>query len=274
MTIVIVPHPPISSYGPGLQITLSTSVSPVPAGFVWQLQFHPVANSSSLGWKENFPALQSSQIVTLGTTDQMQGHGTLDVQFKSDDSVNLVAFIGPIPGATVDTGTFTAPWNNQEGVGYQIALKPQATTGQGGFTETDRQTLNETANSSVLDQLVDSLTLQEVTSGPAGGRIDFNLAGVFWGVIVRISTLPDDLVPRTPDEDYFSPSLAVVRIYRGNDLWLRVPVHTTTRIIPLHGEAVAAAVVLAVTNTWMLNMHLQVNFLPGVLGQVFLMNFP
>jgi len=82
------------------------------------------------------------------------------------------------------------------------------------------------------------------------------------------------LSPITPDGDYWVKTLAVVRIFRGSDLWMRVPIHTSDKIVPLTGEGFAAAVVEVLTNLWLLNMSVQVSFLEGVLGEVFLMHFP
>jgi hypothetical protein len=94
------------------------------------------------------------------------------------------------------------------------------------------------------------------------------------GVIVRIATVPPEFHVNTADGDYWTKGLAVVRIYRGTDLWKRVPVHTSSKLITFVDEGLVAAVTSVLPLQWLLQISVQVSFTEGVTGQVFLMNAP
>jgi hypothetical protein len=163
------------------------------------------------------------------------------------------------------------PWDAKSGL--VNLLQTQPSTG-GGLTDAQAQQLQAIDTSTARNQLLDNVTLTEVTTGPQGGFVGLNLVDTVFGIIVRISTVPGDIQPSTPDGDYWLTDLAVVRIYRGSDLWIRRPIHTSSCIVELANEGVVSAVTAFTAFQWMLNMTLQVHFRVGVTGQVFLMRFP
>jgi hypothetical protein len=123
----------------------------------------------------------------------------------------------------------------------------------GGFTDQDRILLQTTeSRSTLLGELgtlvvqtasgpvtttlselfsrkaLDTLTLEELTSGPTTDPVRASIGLWFYGVIVRVTEIPEDMVPKTPDEQWYFPDLAVLRIFRGVDLEFRRGIHTPT----------------------------------------------
>lgn len=147
----------------------------------------------------------------------------------------------------------TVQWNPTFGLGNQAYLIAQSGTASGGFTQGDRdlltaterrsQTIGEPADltirtasgpiSSTLAQIfsrqaLDTLTLAEITTGPTPDPVRALISEWWWGIIIRVTTIPEDMVPRTPDEQWYFPDLAVLRIFRGTDLEYRRGIHTPT----------------------------------------------
>jgi hypothetical protein len=173
----------------------------------------------------------------------------------------------------IDNGQATIPWSTTAGIGRQQFLQPTDTGG--GLTPQESQQLQQTHDSTWPQFVVDSLTLAPVTSGPTGNPVAANLTSPVFGVIVRLANVPADLKAQTPDGDYWIPTLAVVRIYRGSDMWLRIPIHTSSKLINLWVEGLALGLADAVLNAgWLLNLTLQCWFREGVTGEVFLMRVP
>jgi len=180
-------------------------------------------------------------------------------------TVNLVE-----PGELlIDSGTATGNWAGSS----TIQLQPQGST-TGGLTEEQSLQLSQTHLATYTSTELDSLLTTELTAGPSEGPVNAQLPLWCFGVIVRIATVPEQLLPGTPDGDYWGTTLAVVRVYRAADLWLRVPVHTSSRLVSFYGDVLVAAFTQLTPAQWILNMSLQVTFLPGVTGQVFLMRTP
>jgi len=191
----------------------------------------------------------------------------------NDTQVQLQVGLFQNANTEIEVGVMPVGWDPISGVANVVTGRSTGTGG--GLTPEQDQALTDIALNTVADQLVDSLTLTEHSPGfPVGGEVGGALGVPAFGIIVRIANVPPELVPNTPDGDYWVPSLAVVRVFRGSDLWMRVPIHTSNKIIPLLNEGIAAAVAKALTNTWMLNMTFQVTFREGVTGRVFTMNFP
>lgn len=209
----------------------------------------------------------------------MTGQGTIDVQSLSggmaysDDVVSLQASV-TLGTTTTAQGGAQATWNSQEGLGFSTAIAIRNQPQAGGFTDADRQLLTTIGDSTVLDHVLDTLTLIGLTPGPVGGFVGAQLPNAVWGILIRLANVPENIHPQTPDDNYWVPTLATVRIFRGSDLWLRIPIHTSSKIINLANEGVDVAVTNLTATTWLLNMSLQVNFLVGVTGEVFLMKLP
>lgn len=173
-------------------------------------------------------------------------------------------------GPAQDTGSQQLSWSNTAGLPYLLQGQ-----GQSGLTPTEATQLEQTQQATWPEHLVDQLLVTDLGQGSSTQPIAANLTSPVFGVIVRITGLPPELLPQTPDQDYWVPSLAVVRIYRGSDVWLRVPIHTSSKLINLWVEGLALGLADAVLSAgWLLNLTLQVTFLPGVTGEVLLMRVP
>lgn len=176
------------------------------------------------------------------------------------------------PGTTVpiDSGAFTYTWQPSSNVALVI---PAGQSTGGGLTAEQALQLQQVHTSTAITKLLDALTLVDITA-PDGGFTSAQLTLPIFGVIVRITQLPPGAAPSTPDGDYFFPSLAVVRVFRSSDLWLRVPIHTSSKLISLWGEALLMGLAGLVGDSWLADLSIQVTFREGVTGQVFLMRTP
>lgn len=117
---------------------------------------------------------------------------------------------------------------------------------------------------------IDFLTL---TDGPSEvcDHTDWNIGGAsFFGVILRITNIPDYWVFTTPDSNWSVKDLAVITIRRGSDDLLRMGVHTPgAEISPL--PSITYPPTLGIINTpWVPpDYHVIVDFAPGVCGSLF-----
>jgi len=135
--------------------------------------------------------------------------------------------------------------------------------------------LQQASQATWPEHLVDSLALADLGLGDGDSPIGADLTTPVFGVIVRILSFPEELLPQTPDQDYWVKTLAVVRVFRGSDIWLRVPIHTSSKLINLWVEGIALGLADAVLSAgWLLDLSIQVDFLEGVTGQVLLMRLP
>lgn len=273
MPITITPQNPAGLVGPGLALRLESSLpSPFPPSAVWTMTFH--STSDQFLFYEGV-LHQTSGIVfnTPGITVDWQP--PLELQqdvLKEGDQVTVNANVQLQGGGPADdTGQVIAPWSSQSGVPALIAFHAQTSA---GLTPEQAQQLDQTHQSTFPEILVDSLTLVPLASVPSAGPINSPLPNPCFGVIVRIANVPEDLVPNTPDGDYWLPSLAVVRIFRGSDLWKRVPVHTSSKLVELLDESIVAGLTAVTATQWLLNLSVQVTFRAGVTGTVFLMLLP
>jgi len=178
-------------------------------------------------------------------------------------------------GATViDSGTASFQWDATSGLSKML-LNPTTSGGGGGLTPAQDQALQEIHQGTALDQLLDALTL-ELISPAGGGPGPFNrtLLTPTAGVLVRMTAIAAGLVPDTPDGDYWLPSLAVIRLFRGADLWHRVPVHTSSKLYYWLDENVTAFATNLLVSQWLLNMSVQVTIREGCQAEVFLLHYP
>lgn len=158
-------------------------------------------------------------------------------------------------GIVTASASTAITWDGQSGLGLQ-AFQQRTAAASGGFTETDRalltavdgrtQLIGEPGSLQIQNSLgtvattlseifsrstLDRLTLQELTSGETCDpvRVDISFSW-FHAIIVRVTTIAEDLVPKTPDHEWYFPDLAVLRIFRGADLEFRRGIHTPTFI--------------------------------------------
>lgn len=260
----------VAPYG-GFQAQ-SDFIGPLPTGTVWRFLVSPDPEPAHFTSTLEMQLLATAS--SIGTTFQPLGTDSRNTwrsqEIVADGTTMHVTAQLVQPGEVViDSGATTGPW--QSTAAFQLA---PTTTVTGGFTETDREVVNLTAQGTVPNQLLDALTLVELTSGPSAGPVSSALPSFAFGVIIRLATVPESIHPQTPDGDYWVPTLAVMRLFRGSDLWMRVPVHTSSKIIPFFGDVFLVAVTALTPTQWLLDMSVQVTFLPGVTGEVFLMRFP
>lgn len=230
---------------------------------------------------------EGSEVIGFGVIQNVQGNGQFNLYAQTSTSSWSAGQFATAEGATVflqmqlhepgvstpiDSGTVQLVWAPDS----NVSLLPQTTGGtSSGLTPVQAQQVEETHESVFPEFLIDQLTLQPLASVPTSGPVNAFLTSPIFGVIVRIANVPENLVPNTPDGDYWVPSLAVVRIFRGSDLWLRVPVHTSSKLINLWLEGLSLGLAdIVLSAGWLLNLSIQVTFREGVTGTVFLMRVP
>jgi len=223
-------------------------------------------------WIKQTGQVPQAQLTIGSSTDTATDHFG---SYTLADGVNAtVKVILSDNSGVLDQTVVQLPWHATTGLGSQAqALAVEHGSG-GGLTTDQAQQLAEIHQSTFPSQLIDNITLFPLTNGPEAGPINSFLSDVCFGCIVRLASIPTPPEPQTPDGDYWLKTLAVVRVFRGSDLWLRVPVHTSNRMIPFQVNWLVASVDILTANNWLLNMSIQVTFLPGVTGEVFLMRFP
>jgi len=119
---------------------------------------------------------------------------------------------------------------------------------------------------------LDALFLHEITDGPTSDQVIASDIGVWYAIIVRLTTIPANLVPITPDEAYYIEDLAVLTVYRGSDVWIRAPIHQATRLVengPLFIAPFFAGWLLSIPPG---GINLQVDWKFGAAGQVYVLN--
>lgn len=270
MPIVIDPTPG-NVIAPSQVLTVrSDVVGPIPPGSNIQIDLFPVGSENPCaGWA--IPIFQGIQDVKLSfdhhnrqamrSAPPLNGAVTMKLTIESTAGI-------------FDQGTVTGLTYNPVGLISEFMREVGTTTQGQGLTALQAQQLAETHQSTFPVISVDSLTLQALTQGPAGGVVAAQLGAWIYGVIVRIATVPPEFNVNTADGDYWVKSLAVVRIYRGSDVWKRVPVHTSSKLISFVEEGIVSAVAAVLPIQWLLQISVQVSFAPGVTGEVFLMTTP
>lgn len=272
MPITINPQNPGGLVGPGLSIRLQTDfIGPLPSTNVWSMNIGLPGDESG-GYTSQLNSNSNPVFITPFVT-ALRNQSKADNVFPEGSSVSIVAVIQPAgAGPEEDQGQADAHWSNTAG---QTNLLEHLSTTTGGLTPEQQVQLTETHDSTLPSILIDQLTLVALTAGvPSAGPVNAQLPNPCFGVIVRIGNVPEDLVPNTPDGDYWFPSLAVVRIFRGADLWKRVPVHTSSKLVELLDESIVAGLTAITATQWLLNLSIQVTFRSGVTGEVFLMLLP
>lgn len=176
-------------------------------------------------------------------------------------------------GQLVDSGSAQFVWAPSSG--QAIVTQDHVGSSSGGLDAIQAQELDEAHAATWPEHLVDQLLTPSLGFGSAASPIAANLTSPVFGVIVRITAFPPELVPQTPDGLYFVKTLASVLIFRGSDIWLRVPIHTPSKLINLWVEGLALGLADAVLSAgWLLNLSIQVFFATGVEGEVLLMRVP
>jgi hypothetical protein len=270
MPITII-NPGFGALTPGAQISGSTNlIGPIPLEWTWKFSlvdqtteevqlFQQISTQGSRNFAFQWlnPAVGIVQANSPRYMDGAQARllvELIDTNFVVQESASVAVH-----------------YDSTTGLPTILQLQEQ---GQGGLTQEQAEQLAATTEASALEELTDALTLTELTSGPSSGPIVAPLPTVTFGIIVRLVEIPAGLEPQTPDQQYWVKTLATVRVFRGNDLWMRVPVHTPTKIIPFEKEGLTIWVANLTLTQWLLNIRVLVDFLPGVTGRVYQMHFP
>lgn len=257
---------------PGVQINAFTDiVGPLPVTDEWWISVtDPVTEAVQL--QQRFPTFGQknlAEVLFLVGTEMIQSNSPT---LTNGANARLLVELRHQDLTVVESASVAVKWDAAVSIPLQLQALPQATGG--GLTSEQAEQLANVDLSSSLAALTDALLLTELTTGPTGDPLVVPLVNAIFGVIVRLSTIPEGLVPQTPDQQYWTKTLAVVRVFRGNDLWIRAPIHTPTKIVAFEREGLTIWVPNLTLTTWLLNMRLLVDWLPGVTGRVYQMHFP
>lgn len=268
---IVIDPVPGNVIAPGQTITVrSDVVGPLPPGGQIQIDFFPVGSEQPCGgWAIPITA----PIAQVRLDQEHNNRQTLFASPPLNGQVTAKLHISSSAG-DFDDGTVTGLVYNPVGLLPELLREQGAASTGGALTSEQALQLEQTHAQTFLSTLLDALTLSEISSGPQGGVVSANLAFWIFGVIVRIAEVPPEFRVNTADGLYWTKSLAVVRIYRGSDLWKRVPVHTESKIISFVEEGLVVAISSLTMTQWITQISVQVSFAPGVTGQVFLMRAP
>jgi hypothetical protein len=296
MPVTITPNSPAGIVGPGIQVVVQSDfVGPLPSTAFWQILFYP----------------HSGEQLVYSMTIQLNENPTWGTPFVAETSRILYDYRGPVAdGASVDVqaklfqdnftqlddGQITTTWSATAGLATVVTNN----TSGGGLTSEQATQLSETDTnvSAILAQTqisvttaegtslvnlrdflakhtLDALTLLEITSGCTGDPVTADIGPTwYFGIIVRICTLPDWLTPTTPDANWYFPDLAVLTIFRGADNEKRIPIHTTSHLespLPGFGSTVISDFLLNLVPP---QTSFEVDWMAGVTGQVYVMKLP
>jgi hypothetical protein len=208
--------------------------------------------------------------VNAAATYVQQG---IQVPTGATTRVQMLLWDGQVGTSNVlDSGQLDAKADWTTGLSPQ--LSKTVTTG-GGLTAEQAQALDRVDQSVGIANPVGSLATPSLGVAPPGGFIGAQLPTPVFAIIVRITEVPLWLEPQTPDGDYWVKTLATVRVLRGSDLWLRVPIHTSSKFVFLWGEGLGLGLqAFGPLVGWLLDMSVQVQFGDGVAGEVLYMRVP
>jgi len=258
LPITITLPAPASDFGPGSYIKASTThVFGDPGSAEWEIAIRRNNELVVEVFAIKGP-IESFDWVWLGELRGTYVRDTTQRDFLLADPINLTLEVSD-GGVVVESANVDLKWNGEAFLGqqaYQLAQQAQ-TPVQGGFTAQDRVLLTDAERrSQVLGEptalivegssgplqvtlgdifsrkTLDQLTLQELTNGETCDpvRVQLGLLNWFHAIIVRVTTIAPDLVPKTPDHEWYFPDLAVLRVFRGADLEYRRGIHTPTFI--------------------------------------------
>lgn len=257
MPISITLPPPGTFVGPGYVIQLSSDfIGPLPLGtqFEVRISTHPEGQPNVI-W-QFIPTQQPTIAIFVAdrfTTSSQNGAETV----PAGSSVHVIAELKTDAQVVLDSGRVDATYDPSTML-WQHINENTAAQGGGGLTTTEKQQLQDTERRTrtigeptdlVIDtasgpQLVtlaqmlarsalDRLTMVELTDGETCEpfRASWTLPTWYTALVVRVTRIAPDLVPRTPDEQWYFPDLAVLRVFRGVDLEYRRGIHTPTFIV-------------------------------------------
>ncbi len=288
-----------NSYGPGLFTLVTTDlVGPLPTDLSWHVTVTAIPSEDVL-LQQVLTAGDRGASDMIGWQRPAGEIGLIEHTAPSGTAIAVQVVAHSTEFGTIDTGEATRFVWEPTAAAWALTSKVLETSAGGGLTaeqaaqlaDTERrtQTLGEpvdlvlsTASGIVTStlaqifsrQTLDQLTLSEVTSGPTCEPVRALVSSWATAAIVRVTTIGEDLTPRTPDADWYFPDLAVLRIFRGGDLQYRRGIHTPTFMVDQPWQW-----------SWQFLNQLQVlgnppditiavDWRPGCCGQVFLMSLP
>jgi hypothetical protein len=275
MPITVSPQTGTVIWTPEIQVNWSSDfVGPFPTGSFIQFELQNVGGETTTwrGTKIN-PNHQGSFTLLHPGFDQLDTNAITGQAVDAGTQMHIVTTLFDNNTNVIDSGVSDPlPWQPTANLPQQIFAQP-APTG-GGLTPVQAQQLADVHAAAVPTQLLDALTLDNLTPTGPTDFVGADLPSAVFAVIIRLATIPAELLPTTPDGDYWVKTLAVVRIFRAQDLWQRVPIHTSSHIVGLPNPFLALGLTALFGTAWPLQLSLQVTFLEGVTGEVFLMRVP
>lgn len=258
-------------FGPGAQVSAHTDIiDPIGIDWIWRIRLQTQSEQTQF---ENRVPTTGGRSLTLVWGDPTSNLIIPNVQqvLKDGDQARVLVELLDAGFNVKESASVGVTYDTTVGLPVLEQLQGQT---QGGLTAEQAEQLAGTAEATALSALTDALTLTELTNGPTSSPLVVPLNTVTFGVIVRLTSIPVGLEPQTPDGQYWVKTLAVVRVFRGNDLWIRAPIHTPTKIVAFEREGLTVWVANLTLTEWLLNIRVLVDWLPGVTGQVFQMHFP
>lgn len=288
-----------------MSVGLSSSfIGPIATGSHFALLLHE-PTTSEINLVSHFVTTDSPVLAGVHFGIPIQGENTSLIArsfapptITDGTTIRLEAQLQDPSSTVLDSGTLDMPWSNtaglseilqfvytRQGGGLTTAQASQLTTidtntstliGQTQVPVTDATgtTTQMSIGAFLGTKSLSDLTVTEITSGPTGSTVTRNLTAFVFGIIIRIANVPSNLTPITPDDDWYVPDLAVVRIRHGTDLFLRRAIHSSSAIIQWDRGIYQIAFQAVEVAVWPTSMTLEVNWRTGVTGQVFLMLSP
>jgi hypothetical protein len=274
MPITITPAPPDNLVGSGVTIQYQSSfIGPLPTGSVWQTSVWTTGTIEHLIVQQNDRALSATHSFVLNVPQAGSTFGGGIGALLEGENVTVRVDLVDNNNNVLDSGASSgARWTNTFGLTEQIGLLRQQ--GSGGLTPTEAQQLQDTTDSSFLVKAFNFVVEEPLVSFPVPGPINAVLDTPVYGVLIRLATIPPELVPTGPDDEYWVKTLATVRVFRGSDMWIRAPIHTPSKIVSFWGEHLLIGLAAIWVQQWLQQMTLQVFFLPGVTGTATLLHLP
>lgn len=300
MPITIVSQPG-TTIGPGQIFIVRTSlIGPIPNDWFWRLSVVRPADEANNILVMTAPVWAADdrerRFQVEGDLDggQTNGYGR-GVSANTNDAVTMNMELVGADGTTVhDSGTVTGlRWDSNTSASRTLSSSSGGLTSEQAAQLEDAERRSrvlgeptdlvvETPSGSIVRTLadlfsrntLDRLTLAEVTNGPTCEPVRASFSFFYYGVIVRVTTIADELVARTPDHEWYFEDLAVLRIFRGQDLQYRRGIHTPTF---LTDQAWEFQWNIRNTLDWLgvpPDNTLAVDWRPGCCGQVYFLKWP
>jgi hypothetical protein len=298
MPVTITPAPTLDKLGPGLFVHAHSDFGgTIGSNWRWVFTYSTddtpaIGNQVSSISVPSFGLADVDYVLYLETT----GIRVKDTDVDSGTTVYLTVDLVNGVAAVQDTGQINRAWDSTSGLGF-LMQQVYASRATSTFTPTDRTNMangftntidaltttlttaagdvTQTVGELFSKKTLDALTLAEITSGPTGSQVHSLVTFGWYGVIVRITTIPSNLQPITPDADWYIPDLAVLRVFRGSDLEYRRGIHSSTWMAPSPWKTgLEAFNLLSIFGSDVPDTNIYVDFRSGVEGQVFLMAWP